>query len=241
MSTAVDNEPRFAETHIKIAFGRSTDLLQLITYQPSNYCLFSCVAARCAYLVAKLPLIISSCRLRRRSLTVRSWNRDVSSDAWHHINPSLFPKPIRGSNFRILLLFFFGHVFDSRTFWRSLMQAGLRHASRPIQPLNDLERRKMAMDWTTAYRRRRCSSPRPVTATQHNLYCHGGTRSACVYWVNSTQRSAPNRTTLLIYRTPSGLEWSYYGRTSECAGLYLASRWFCVGGFICCRSISALA
>lgn len=152
--------------------------------------------------------------------------------------PVCFPSQSEGAIFAFCFFFFWSCVWFSNVLEES---DASWHASRPIQPLNDLERRKMAMDWTTAYRRRRCSSPRPVTATQHNLYCHGGTRSACVYWVNSTQRSAPNRTTLLIYRTPSGLEWSYYGRTSECAGLYLASWWFCVGGFICCRSISALA
>lgn len=98
----------------------------IATYQPSNYCLFSCVAARCAYLVAKLPLIISSCHLRRRSLTVRSWNRDVSSDAWHHINPSLFPKPIRGGNFRIFFLscvWFSNDLEESDASWAQTRQS----------------------------------------------------------------------------------------------------------------------
>lgn len=230
ITTAVDNELRFAETQIKIAFERSTDLLQLI----SRPIIVSC-AARCAYLVAKLPLIISSCRLWRRRLTVRSWNRDVPSiRRMTPYHSGLIPKSIRANNFRILCYFFFFFVMclilerfegvwcklvtqtrqspisTSKWSWENENANGVDNNAPPVATRPVAARAQFILPWWDAH--------------------------VFIGWIQRKDL-APNHS----FDIPSS-KWSriilLYGRMSECAGLCLASRRFCVGGFICCRSIS---
>lgn len=122
------------------------------------------------------------------------------SVAWHRITPAWFPSQSGRTIFAYYVTsFFWSCVWFSNDLKESDASWSRKHASCPFQPLNDLERRKMPMEWTTTHRR----SPPVRLLPEHNLYCHGGTRMCLLGEFNA---KIWLRTTLLIYRAPSGLE-----------------------------------